>query len=41
LNDIEDKIALNPTLGEEKKIDLKGVKVYKFKLFDQQLLLAY
>jgi mRNA-degrading endonuclease RelE of RelBE toxin-antitoxin system len=41
LNDIEDKIAINPTLGEKKKVDLKEIRVYKFKLFDQQILLAY
>ena len=41
LNEIEDKIAANPSLGEEKKIDLRGIYVHKFKLFDQQILLAY
>jgi len=41
LNEIEDKIAINPLLGEEKKIDLKGIRIHKFKLFDQQSLLAY
>ena len=41
LNEIEDKIATSPSLGEEKKVDLRGIRVYKFKLFDQQILLAY
>lgn len=41
LNKIEDKIANNPLLGEEKRGDLKGVRVYKFKVLDQQNLLAY
>jgi len=41
LNEIEDKIAINPLLGEEKTIDLKGIRVHKFKLLDQQILLAY
>ena len=41
LNDIEDDIASNPLIGEEKKVDIKGIRVYKFKLLDQQILLAY
>ena len=41
LNDIEDNIASNPLIGEEKKIDIKGIRVHKFKLLDQQILLAY
>ncbi|MFO7828657.1 MAG: type II toxin-antitoxin system RelE/ParE family toxin [Bacteroidales bacterium] len=41
LNEIEDKIAINPLIGEEKKIDLKGIRIHKFKLLDQQILLAY
>jgi mRNA-degrading endonuclease RelE of RelBE toxin-antitoxin system len=41
LNEAEDEIANNPSLGEEKIGDLKGVRVYKFKVFDQQILLAY
>ena len=40
LNDIEDNIASNPLVGEEKKIDIKGIRVHKFKLLDQQILLA-
>lgn len=41
LTEAEDQIALNPLIGEEKSGDLKGIRVYKFKLFDQQILLAY
>lgn len=41
LNKIEDKVANNPSLGEEKRGDLKGIRVYKFKVLDQQNLLAY
>ena len=41
LNDTEDDIASNPLIGEEKKVDIKGIRVHKFKLLDQQILLAY
>ena len=41
LNEIEDLIASNPFLGEEKQLDLKGIKIYKFKLLNQLVLLAY
>jgi mRNA-degrading endonuclease RelE of RelBE toxin-antitoxin system len=34
-------IAGDPTLGEEKRGDLLGVFVYKFKLNKQETLLAY
>jgi mRNA-degrading endonuclease RelE of RelBE toxin-antitoxin system len=34
-------IADNPNIGEEKKGDLKGVSVYKFKLKTNLYLLAY
>jgi mRNA interferase RelE/StbE len=34
-------IISDPTCGEEKKGDLAGVKVYKFRVLDQQFLLAY
>lgn len=34
-------IAANPSSGEEKKGDLAGVFVYKFKINKQALLLAY
>jgi mRNA interferase RelE/StbE len=35
------KIAENPGIGEEKKGDLRGVFVHKFKLRTIQYLLAY
>lgn len=35
------EIAANPAIGEEKKGDLLGVFVYKFKLNKQEMLLAY
>jgi len=35
------KIAENPTIGEEKKGDLRGVFVHKFKLKTTLYLLAY
>ncbi|MCX6830548.1 MAG: type II toxin-antitoxin system RelE/ParE family toxin [candidate division Zixibacteria bacterium] len=35
------KIAENPAIGEEKKGDLRGVFVHKFKLKATQHLLAY
>jgi mRNA-degrading endonuclease RelE of RelBE toxin-antitoxin system len=35
------KIAENPAIGEEKKGDLRGVFVHKFKLKTTQYLLAY
>ncbi len=34
-------IAADPGLGEEKKGDLSGVFVYKFKINKQEVLLAY
>lgn len=34
-------ILENPKIGEEKKQDLKGVFVHKFKLNKQQMLLSY
>ena len=34
-------ITTNPSIGEEKKGDLRGVFVHKFKLMDTQYLLAY
>ncbi len=30
-----------PTLGHQKKGDLAGIKVYKFKMVNQETLLAY
>jgi len=35
------KIAENPLIGEEKKGDLRGVYVYKFKIKSIQFLLSY
>ena len=35
------KIVNNPSIGEERKGDLKGVFVHKFKLSTTQQLLAY
>ena len=35
------KIAENPSIGEEKKGDLTGVFVHKFKIKTTQYLLAY
>ncbi len=34
-------IAGNPSAGQDKKGDLRGVFIYKFKLQDQLYLLAY
>ena len=34
-------VASDPTLGEEKRGDLSGVFVHKFKLNNQETLLAY
>ena len=34
-------IAQNPMIGEMKKGDLQGVRVYKFKMVHQLTLLAY
>jgi len=35
------KILDNPDIGEEKKGDLLGVRVHKFKINREQILLAY
>ncbi len=35
------KIAENPHIGDEKKGDLRGIFVYKFKIKTTQYLLAY
>ena len=35
------EIVKNPQAGEPKKGDLKGIKVYKFKMANQLTLLAY
>lgn len=41
VNDAIRHILSDPTCGEEKKGDLAGVRVYKFRLLDRQCLLAY
>ena len=34
-------IVKQPTIGQAKKGDLAGIRVYKFKMFNQLILLAY
>ncbi|RAP36727.1 addiction module toxin RelE [Legionella quinlivanii] len=41
VNEAVRAIINNPRIGEEKKGDLAGVYVYKFKINHQQFLLAY
>ena len=41
VNDAIRHILSDPLCGEEKRGDLAGVKVYKFRVQDQQFLLAY
>ena len=41
VEDAIDKIARNPGLGELKKGDLASVRVYKFRMNHQRILLAY
>lgn len=41
VNEVVRTIVNNPKIGEEKKGDLVGVYVYKFKINHQQVLLAY
>ncbi|MFT3741226.1 MAG: type II toxin-antitoxin system RelE/ParE family toxin [Gammaproteobacteria bacterium] len=41
VNDAINEIVRNPKLGQEKKGDLAGVYVYKFKIDHQEMLLAY
>ena len=41
VNDAIQKIIDNPKIGEEKKGDLAGVFVYKFKHNTKEILLAY
>jgi mRNA-degrading endonuclease YafQ of YafQ-DinJ toxin-antitoxin module len=36
-----ESVSIDPLLGEMKKGDLVGVRVYKFKMIDQLTLLAY
>ena len=41
VNDEIRKVIANPLIGTEKKQDLRGVYVHKFKIKTQQYLLAY
>jgi len=41
VNDAIRAIIQNPEIGQEKKGDLTGVFVYKFKIHHQEFLLAY
>ncbi len=41
VNEAIHSILVDPKIGEEKKGDLSGVYVYKFKIHQQQMLLAY
>ena len=41
VNDEIRKIVANPAIGTEKKQDLRGVYIHKFKIQQQQYLLAY
>jgi len=41
VNDAIRNVLSDPQCGEEKKGDLAGVLVYKFRVQDQQFLLAY
>jgi mRNA-degrading endonuclease RelE of RelBE toxin-antitoxin system len=41
LDDAIEKICTNPFIGEEKKGDLVGLYVYKFRMTKQLTLLAY
>jgi mRNA-degrading endonuclease RelE of RelBE toxin-antitoxin system len=41
VNEAIRRILSDPSCGEEKKGDLAGVSVYKFRVQDQQFLLAY
>ena len=41
MDDAIQTLIKNPKIGEEKKGDLAGVFVYKFKIHRQEMLLAY
>ncbi len=41
VNEAIKKIISNPEVGEQKKGDLAGIYVYKFKINKQETLLAY
>jgi len=41
VNEAIREVVRNPKVGEEKKGDLTGVSIYKFKIHHQEILLAY
>lgn len=41
INDVIKEITNTPKVGQEKRGDLSGVFVYKFKIHHQEFLLAY
>lgn len=41
VNDAIRHVLADPLCGEEKKGDLAGVRVYKFRVLDKQFLMAY
>ena len=41
VNEAIKRVLSDPACGEEKKGDLAGVHVYKFRVLDRQYLLAY
>lgn len=41
VDDVIKKIANDPTIGIEKKGDLSGIFVYKFKMNKQEVLISY
>jgi hypothetical protein len=41
LDKIIKKIITNSSIGEQKKGELQNIRVFKFKLFNQEYLLAY
>lgn len=41
LDDAIKAILLNPKIGEQKQANLNHIRVYKFKIFSQEWLLAY
>ena len=41
IEDAIEAVVKNPAVGESKKGDLMGVKIYKFHIYHQLVLLAY
>ena len=41
VNDVIKAIIQNPEIGDEKRGDLSGIYIYKFKIHHQEFLLAY